>query len=72
MSIPPIEVPQTNTPVKETKAQRSERLKREKNPWEAFDEIRQFAREGRASVLPEWPSSISNGGEFTPKAMARA
>jgi sulfite reductase (ferredoxin) len=41
-------------PVKETKAQRSERLKREKNPWEAFEEIRAFAREGRASVVPEW------------------
>ena len=41
-------------PAKETKAQRSERLKREKNPWEAFEEIRQFARDGRASVLPEW------------------
>ncbi|MGA3082108.1 MAG: nitrite/sulfite reductase [Terracidiphilus sp.] len=39
---------------KETKAQKSERLKREKNPWEAFDEVRAFAREGRASVLPEW------------------
>ncbi len=41
---------------KETKAQRSERLKREKNPWEAFDEVRTFAREGRSSVLPEWAS----------------
>src|SRR5664279_3241165 len=39
---------------KETKAQRSERLKQEKNPWEAFDEVRTFAREGRSSVLPEW------------------
>jgi sulfite reductase (ferredoxin) len=39
---------------KETKAQRVERLKREKNPWEAFDEVRAFARAGRASVLPEW------------------
>ena len=39
---------------KETKAQRAERLKREKNPWEAFDEVRAFAREGRSSVLPEW------------------
>ena len=39
---------------KETKAQKSERLKREKNPWEAFDEVRTFAREGRGSVLPEW------------------
>jgi sulfite reductase (ferredoxin) len=44
------------TPVKETKAQRAERLKREKNPWEAFDEVRAFARQGRASVLPEWAS----------------
>ena len=41
---------------KETKAQRAERLKREKNPWEAFDEVRAFARSGRASVLPEWAS----------------
>src|SRR3974390_1838801 len=42
--------------VKETKAQRVERLKREKNPWEAFDEVRAFARDGRSSVLPEWTS----------------
>jgi len=41
-------------PEKETKAQKAERLKREKNPWEAFDEVRSFARQGRASVLPEW------------------
>lgn len=41
-------------PVKENKAQRSERLKLEKNPWEAWDEVRRFAREGRAAVLPEW------------------
>ena len=39
---------------KETKAQRLERLKREKNPWETFDEVRAFAREGRSSVVPEW------------------
>ena len=39
---------------KETKAQKAERLKREKNPWLGFDEVRAFAREGRASVLPEW------------------
>jgi sulfite reductase (ferredoxin) len=39
---------------KETKAQRLERLKREKNPWEAFDEVRAFARAGRSSVVPEW------------------
>ena len=40
--------------VKETKAQRAERLKREKNPWEAFNEVREFARQGRSSVTPEW------------------
>ncbi len=44
------------TTAKETKAQRTERLKREKNPWAAFDEIRRFAAEGRGSVLPEWAS----------------
>jgi sulfite reductase (ferredoxin) len=40
--------------VKETKAQRVERLKREKNPWEALAEVRRFAREGFASISPEW------------------
>ena len=42
--------------VKETKAQRTERLKLAKNPWEAFDEVRAFARAGRTSVVPEWAS----------------
>ena len=42
---------------KETKAQKAERLKREKNPWAAFDEVRSFARQGRESVLPEWGST---------------
>ncbi len=41
-------------PVKETKAQKSERLKLAKNPWEAWEEVREFARQGRESVLPEW------------------
>ncbi|MEO8735340.1 MAG: nitrite/sulfite reductase, partial [Edaphobacter sp.] len=40
--------------IKETKAQKTERLKLAKNPWEAFDEIRQFARDGRDSVPDEW------------------
>lgn len=48
---------QTTAPLKETKTQKAERLKREKNPWAAFDEIRAFARAGRASVLPEWTQS---------------
>jgi len=42
---------------KETKAQKAERLKREKNPWAAFDEVRFFARQGRESVLPDWAST---------------
>jgi sulfite reductase (ferredoxin) len=41
---------------KESSAQRAERLKREKNPWAAFDEVRAFARAGRSSVVPEWAS----------------
>jgi sulfite reductase (ferredoxin) len=44
-------------PEKETKAQKAERLKREKNPWEAFDEVRAFARQGRSSVVPEWATT---------------
>jgi len=43
--------------VKETKAQRAERLKREKNPWEAFNEVREFACQGRASVTADWAST---------------
>ena len=39
---------------KETKTQKVERLKTEKNPWDAWAEVRQFAAEGRESVLPEW------------------
>jgi sulfite reductase (ferredoxin) len=41
-------------PVRETKAQRVERLKRQKNPWECLEEIREFARQGYASIPPEW------------------
>jgi sulfite reductase (ferredoxin) len=40
--------------VRETKAQRAERLKRARNPWEGLDEIRRFAREGFGSIPPEW------------------
>jgi sulfite reductase (ferredoxin) len=39
---------------KETKAQRVERLKRQKNPWECFAEIEHFARGGYASIPTEW------------------
>ncbi|HSM88369.1 MAG TPA: nitrite/sulfite reductase [Candidatus Limnocylindrales bacterium] len=44
-------------PLKETKAQRAERLKREKNPWECLDEIRSFARGGYAAVPEAWIKS---------------
>jgi len=44
----------TTTATKETKAQRAERLKRAKNPWEGLDEIRRFAREGFNSIPQEW------------------
>lgn len=39
---------------RETKAQKTERLKQEKNPWESLDEIRGFARQGFASIPSEW------------------
>jgi sulfite reductase (ferredoxin) len=41
----------------ETKAQRAERLKREKNPWECLGEIRHFAQQGFAAIPPEWLST---------------
>ena len=45
------------TEIKESKAQKAERLKSEKNPWNAFDEVRAFAREGRSSVIPDWAAT---------------
>lgn len=60
------------TTVKETKAQRVERLKRAKNPWEGLDEIRRFAREGFGSIPPEWIGTYSAGGAFTRRATAPA
>ena len=44
----------TETAVTETKVQRVERLKREKNPWDGLDDIRKFAREGFDSITSEW------------------
>ena len=41
----------------ETKAQRVERLKREKNAWDHLDEIRAFARHGHSSIPQEWLST---------------
>jgi sulfite reductase (ferredoxin) len=38
----------------ESKTERVERLKREKNPWECLDEVRSFARGGYGSIPPEW------------------
>jgi sulfite reductase (ferredoxin) len=46
--------PPATPAVKETKAQKAERLKLAKNPWEAWEDVRQFAREGRGAVVPEW------------------
>lgn len=40
--------------VKETKAQRTERLKLAKNPWEAWEEVREYARLGWDSIPSEW------------------
>ncbi len=45
---------QTPAAPKETKAQKSERLKLAKNPWETWEEVREFARQGREHVSAEW------------------
>jgi sulfite reductase (ferredoxin) len=49
----PAEAPPEPAP-KETKAQRAERLKRELNPWEHFQEILRFAREGYQAIPEAW------------------
>ena len=40
--------------VKETKAQKVERLKRSKNAWDHFDEIQSFAQGGHSTIPAEW------------------
>lgn len=50
---------------KESRAQRAERLKREKNPWEAMEEIRAFARNGRSSIPEEWSTYFRWWGIYT-------
>jgi sulfite reductase (ferredoxin) len=44
----------TATAAPETKAQKVERLKREKNPWEALDELRAFAPLGFENIPADW------------------
>src|SRR5260370_37710576 len=46
--------PSIANPVKEPKAQKTERLERVMNPWVGLAEIRRFAREGFDSIPPEW------------------
>jgi len=50
-------MPDATQVVKETKAQKIERLKRELNPWDHVEQIRQFARDGRGSIPPEWANA---------------
>ncbi|HXJ17903.1 MAG TPA: nitrite/sulfite reductase, partial [Candidatus Polarisedimenticolia bacterium] len=54
-----------SSPIKETAAQRTERLKREKNPWEALEEIREFARKGRDSIPDHWSLYFRWWGIYT-------
>jgi sulfite reductase (ferredoxin) len=42
-----------DTPIKESKAQRVERLKRERNPWAMLPDLLRYAREGFASIPDE-------------------
>ncbi|MGH9378681.1 MAG: nitrite/sulfite reductase [Terriglobia bacterium] len=46
--------PEKSVVVKETKAQRAERLKAAKNPWESFAEIEEFARQGFDAIPGDW------------------
>ena len=39
-----------DAPVKESKAQRAERIKRERSPWEMLPDLLRYAREGFGSI----------------------
>ena len=56
---------QAMNPVKETNAQRAERLKREKNPWAAFDEVRAFARRAAPASCLNGPTYFKWWGIYT-------
>ncbi|HEX9819973.1 MAG TPA: precorrin-3B synthase [Methylomirabilota bacterium] len=51
--------------IKETKAQRAERLKQALNPWEAYAEIQRFARDGHASIPAEWATYFRWWGVYS-------
>ena len=51
--------------IKETRAQKAERLKREKNPWDAVEQIRAFARSGRSSIPEDWSLYFRWWGIYT-------
>jgi sulfite reductase (ferredoxin) len=56
MTGPTTTTPETTTelaPVKETAAQRVERIKREKAPWSIMDDIRRYSREGFSAISNE-------------------
>src|SRR5262249_25088598 len=40
-------------PARESKAQKKERIKREKNPWQILPEIEEYARNGFESIDPD-------------------
>jgi sulfite reductase (ferredoxin) len=46
--------PASRPQIKESRAQKAERLKHELNPWEAAETIQRFAREGRSTVPDDW------------------
>src|SRR5579871_4020323 len=58
------------TEVKETKAQKVERLKREKLAWDHLDEIREFARQGRDLIPPEWTGTYFRSWGIYTQGMA--
>jgi sulfite reductase (ferredoxin) len=55
MTGPTTTTPETTelAPVKETPAQRVERIKREKAPWSIMDDIRRYSREGFSAISNE-------------------
>src|SRR5919107_5486820 len=56
MTVPTTPTPETSTaltPVKETPAQRVERVKREKASWSIMDDIRRYSREGFSAIANE-------------------
>jgi hypothetical protein len=60
-----------STAAKETKAQQAERLKAAKNPWQAIEELKRYARLGYESIPEKWTKTYLRWWAFIHRVTAQ-